>query len=341
MKKIFTPLFFLLTIGFTQAQNILFVNDNDAITANTTTMLTSLNSSSYATYTYWSIPDSTTTLTSAYMDNFDLVIWYCSTDGVGLEIWGGSATGNAEVVNYINSGKAFWLIGLDIMYQQYAGGPSTFASGDFAYDQLGLQSYDSQSYLNDGSLGVDNVVKMAGVPASFPATIQWVFSSLWYVDGCTALGGTMSMYEMGGVGTYPLLGSDCMFHKNDLGGNVMSTFFDPALIDTEPNRIDFLDESITYLLNGVGIQENNFVSGLTVAPNPVKNSTSVRFNLLQESSVSYSLYTINGSLVKSQSLGKLNGENTIQIDLGTVESGMYFLTLTTDQSQQFIKLIKD
>lgn len=341
MKKLLTSFLILFSFGLTHAQNILFVNDNDAITANTTTMLTSMASTSYSTFTYWSIPDSTTTLTSTYMDNFDLVIWYCSTDGVGLDIWGGSATGNVEVVNYINSGKAFWLIGLDIMYQQYAGGPATFSSGDFAYDQMGLQSYDSQSYINDGSLGVDSVVRKTLVPTTFPSNIKWVFSTLWYVDGCTGLAGTLPMYEMGGAGTYPLLGSDCMFHKNDFTGNVMSTFFDPALIDTEPNRVNFLDESITYILNGVGINENVIASTINVAPNPSKNQTALSFNLLKETNVSYTLYSISGAKIKIENLGKLTGENAVQIDLTSLESGMYFISLNTDSEQHFKKLIKE
>ena len=79
MKKLLTSFLILFSFGLTHAQNILFVNDNDAITANTTTMLTSMASTSYSTFTYWSIPDSTTTLTSTYMDNFDLVILLQST----------------------------------------------------------------------------------------------------------------------------------------------------------------------------------------------------------------------------------------------------------------------
>ena len=102
MKKLLT-LFAIVLFTQVKAQNILFVNDNDALAANTTSVLNALNSSTYSTYTYWSYPDSTTLLTSAYMSTFDLVIWYASTDGVGLGIWDGSAVGasvstNAQIV---------------------------------------------------------------------------------------------------------------------------------------------------------------------------------------------------------------------------------------------------
>ncbi|MCX6297138.1 MAG: T9SS type A sorting domain-containing protein [Bacteroidetes bacterium] len=339
MKTKLTTLFFIITCGFTHAQNILFVNDNNAIAANTTTMLTSMSNSSYATYSYWSVPDSATILTSAYMSNFDLVIWYCSTDGVGLGIWDGSVTGNAEVINYVNSGKPFWLIGLDIMYQQYGGGPTTFSSGDFAYDYLGLQSYDAQSYVNDGSLGVSNVIRKSGIPTVFPATIQWTFPTLWYVDACTSLSPTINMYEMGGALTYPLLGSNCMFQKHDVVNNIMSTFFDPALMDTEPNRVSFINTSINYLLTGSGVNENINESTFNVSPNPSMDHTSFSFNLANEANVKYFLSTITGTVLKNENLGNFKGKVSYQIDLTDVKPGMYFLSLTVDKESYVKKII--
>jgi len=344
MKKSisFLSITFLSFIGF--SQNILFVNDNNVNITNTTTVLNAMDNSSYNTYTYWSVVDSTTILSATYMENFDLVIWYCSTDGEDLEIWDGSTTGNGEVINYILTGKPFWLIGLDILFDQYGGAPDNFSTGQFAYDHLGLASYDSQSYIDDANTGVDNVTKTAFAPSYFPSLIEWEFPTLWYVDGCTPLTGTNILYEMGGDMSYPLLGEASMFHKKNADGNVMSTFFDPALIDNESNRINFLNASIQFILAeyGLEIEKNNLTFNFQMYPNPTQNFTNLSFFLENDSKVEFSLYSMNGSQVIVQDLGILYGGNQkITIDLSFLESGIYFLIFQIDNQNYFEKIIKE
>ncbi len=344
MKKLISALIInvLSFLGF--SQNILFVNDNDVNLANTAIVLNALDNSSYNTYTYWNLVDSTTVLSSSYMETFDLVIWYCSTDGVDLEIWDGSTAGNGEVINYILTGKPFWLIGLDILFAQYGGAPDNFSAGEFAYDHLGLASYDSQSYVDDANAGVENVTKTTFAPSYFPSLVEWEFATLWYVDGCTPLSGTNVLYEMGGDMAYPLLGEATMFHKKNADGNVMSTFFDPALIDVESNRINFLDASIQFLLAeyGLNIEKNDLTFNFQMYPNPTQNFTNISFFLENDSKVEFSVYSMSGSQVIVQDLGILYGGNqNITIDLSFLNSGVYFLIFQIDNQNYFEKIIKE
>ena len=245
------------------AQNILFVNDNNNILYNTDTIRTDMNNTIYSSYHYWSVPDSAFTVPdSAYMATFDLVIWYCSTDGVGLSFWNGSTSANPVIVSYASSGKPIWIIGQDILYQLYTEG-SVFASTDFASKFMGLTSYDVQSYIDDTSSGLPEADRMSTASSLFPNTLKWVFPTLWYADGCTPNAGTKEIYEMG-PSSYALYGRVCMFHKHQDGYSVMSTFFDPALIDSFSNRVNFLEKGITYLLGGTEIK-NTTVNNNSIA----------------------------------------------------------------------------
>lgn len=270
----------LFTLGlFTNlgiSQNILVVNDNDNILYNTDTVLIALNNSAYSSYNYWSIPDSGGVYpNSAFLELYDLVIWYASTDGVGLAFWDGTNAGNSEIVSYVITGKPFWIIGQDVLYQMYGGSSASFTSGSFANDYMGIASYDNQSYADDGNLGVAQVDLTMGAPGNFANSLQWTFSTAWYVDGCTPSAGTISIYEMGPSG-YVLAGSKSMFHNNQSGINVMSTFFDPALIDTRANRIAFFEAGINYLLDDLNVNAQTKSSEILVYPSPARDAVTIQ-----------------------------------------------------------------
>lgn len=325
MKKILGALFVLF--GFQlSAQNILIVNDNDLIAENTDSILAALDVSIYSDYSFWNIPDSTDGPSSAFMSDFDCVVWYCSTDGASLKLWDGSTSGNAELVDFIISGKPLWIIGVDALYEQYGTAGDAFASGEFAYDFMGLSSYDVQSYGDDGSLGVSQVDRLPSAPAYFPNTLTWIFATHWWVDGVTGRTGAINMYEMGPAG-YALAGSICQIHFEDSGNSVMSTFFDPALVGDRGIRRDFLESGITYLLpadigtNEIATQE------LKIYPNPA--STTVKIELPQEIAFAdVSIHNSMGQLIGSYLISNLSSELLV----ADLPDGFYYLNVTYDNS---------
>jgi len=328
-RSVMIVVVFMCFSNVLQAQNVLVVNDNDYITYNSDTLRNAMNHTIYSGYTYWSIPDSGGTGPSAaYMGNFDLVIWYCSTDGAGLNLWDGSSAGNIEIVNYVTTGKPLWIIGLDILYQEYLTPPDVFSSGEFAKDYMGLASYDVQSYGDDGSVGAPEADRTATASTLFPSTLKWQFSTLWFVDGCTASAGTLELYQMGPA-SYTFNGRKCMFHNNTGGYSVMSTFFDPALIDSFGNRVNFMEKGITYLLGGstTGIKNTVKNTSFVIYPNPATTAVTIKANCEKATTATIEFYDAQGRNVKQQSVQLAAGKNRVSASIEELGAGLLFVSV--------------
>lgn len=318
-----------------QAQQVLFVNDNDNITYNTDTIRNDLSHTIYSGYHYWSIPDSAgATPSTLFMNTFDVVVWYCSTDGVGLKIWDASSTSaNSELESYTAAGGKLWIIGQDMLYQKYTA-PHTFTAGEFAKDHMGLTSYDVQSYVDDGSTGCPQMDRSPGASALFPSQLKWIFSTLWYADGCTPVSTTKEIYRMG-PSTYSLTGKKSMFHNNTGGIDVMSTLFDPALIDTYVNRVAFMEKSITYLLGPVsgGVRTTSISNAVRMYPDPATTEFTLEIRVNEAEDVTIELFNIVGSRVKQQKARLTAGSIKVICPVAELSSGLYMVRVTAASGQ--------
>ena len=158
----------------------LFVNDNKVNTANTNAVLSNLSAMGII-YDVFNAADSLRSPTLTEMEPYSIIIWYCSSDGVALQLWNGNDTDNADLKAWIEMpGKGIWLIGTDILYDRWVA-PTIFSEGDFMYDYLGLQEYHAQSYGDDGGLGVAQLDNVEGSFAqTFITPIQWQFPTAVY-----------------------------------------------------------------------------------------------------------------------------------------------------------------
>ncbi len=346
LHLVLTPVLVMLClITFSQstsAQHILLVNDNDNITYNTDTIKSDLSHSYYNSYTYWSIPDSAfRTPSDTFMETFDLVIWYASTDGVGLKFWDSTDAGIPAVKNYCNTGRPIWIIGQDLLYNKYAEG-TTFFPGCFAYDYMGLNSYDVQSYVDDGGLGLPQADRVSTASSLFPDSLKWEFTTLWYADGCTPQSGTLSLYEMGPL-SYALAGKACMFHNHVGGFSVMSTFFDPALMDSFGHRVTFMQNGITYLLGLTGVKDAVAESSFNAYPNPANNVVYFELNAESASFVTIEISDITGRCVTHSRRAIQAGKNTWTNTIEGLSRGTYMVSVTDDfghvlKNQKLVKI---
>ena len=321
MKNIACFLIILFISFSSDAQSILLINDNDNITQNTDTFLVAMDNSNYSNYTYYDVASSGQMPASSFLSNFDIIIYYASTDGAGLGIWDNGQNGNNAIKGFLTDGGRAWFIGSDILYAGAYSAPINFSQTSFAYEYLGLESYDSQSYGDDGGLGVSNVFTTATAPTSFPSTLGWTLGTLWWVDGVTPRVGTTNLYEMG-PSNYPLYQAVCMTHYNDFLTNAMSTFFDPALIlGTTTNRIDFINESLNYLWSfdlGVDHMEK---SASLVTLYPTITSTQLNIESLFTNNESFEIYNSAGQqLQKGRLYPSINS-----ISVAALNKGIYFI----------------
>lgn len=300
----------------TSAQDILLVNDNDFITYNTDTIISDLTAAGLS-FDVWSIPDSGGAYpTNAFMDVYDHVMWYASTDGVGLGFWDSGA--QTELIDRVLSGKHLWVIGQDLLYAQHGSAPVTFTNGDFAYDFMGLTSYDVQSYADDGALGCSAVYVDAGVQGAFTDSLAWIFATNWYMDGVSMAPMSTPIYAMG-PGSYALDGSVSMFHYAPPGYSVMNTFFDPALISTFEARVAFLSQTIQFLDGGMGIGAREAIAPLHIGNNPTADIVTIATDMPFER-----VQTIDaqGRIVMDVAAAQAN---PFVLDLSSVQAGTYTL----------------
>lgn len=77
------------------------------------------------------------------------------------------------------------------------------------------------------------------------------------------------------------------------------------------------------------VDVNEMVENAVVYPNPATNNLNVAFTLQGESSTTIELVNNLGQVVTTQSLGTVTGEQTVALDVASLESGMYIVKVKT------------
>ncbi|MCB0653253.1 MAG: T9SS type A sorting domain-containing protein [Saprospiraceae bacterium] len=342
--KYFLPFVFMLfmsTLTLSQDISILLVDDSKDDFFNTDLLKTALENGSYA-FDLYNVPDSLAVPEFAYLQNYDLVIWHTSTDGVGLGFWNFNDEINGGLAQYLSEGGNLWLTGNDFLYDVY-NTPSTFVEGDFAYDFLGIESYDAQTYADDGGFGVAFVTPAMDQPITGLGDIDWQFSTLWYADSFTGREGAVSIYEMGGDG-YALQGSTAGLWYDNGTSKCLSFAFDLALASSQ-GVIDNTVSSVVDFFASVITTNNNIIEvipAFEIFPNPINESAKVSFELKETASVQIDIFNMNGQKV----FGLLPLSNLTSgihsfdwIPAAALNSGMYEMRIKLGQ-QVFSKPVQ-
>lgn len=315
----------------------LFVNDNKVNTANTNAVLSNLSAIG-ATYHVFNAADSMRSPTLAEMEPYNFIIWYCSSDGVGLQLWNGNDTDNTDLKAWLDMpGKGFWLIGTDILYDRWAA-PTLFTDGDFMYDYLGLQEYHAQAYGDDGGLGVAQLDKVeGGLAQTFITPVQWQFPTAWWVDACTPNAEAFPLYSMGPQGyLFDTYYSAIANWEDPSSAEVQFTyFFDPALMDSDEHMQTLLGDAfwlIAQIITTVN-QPTPSDANLSLTPNPARDILKISFPGT-ENMKRLTVYNAHGQRVIQR-----NTSNT-EINLSGLTSGLYMLVVTTEKGSFKASFIK-
>jgi hypothetical protein len=85
------------------------------------------------------------------------------------------------------------------------------------------------------------------------------------------------------------------------------------------------------------LPDNNFK--LTITPNPASNITAVRYSLPAAGLVSFKLYNITGSLVKSYANATPSQDGALMIDTKLLPSGVYVMRFNSGEITVTRKLV--
>lgn len=92
---------------------------------------------------------------------------------------------------------------------------------------------------------------------------------------------------------------------------------------------------------GLNQLENNGLTFGNIAPNPTTGQTSINYILDNTSSVSIKVMDITGKIVSVSNEGiQTSGSHNLSLDASSFTNGIYYITITTNDSQVTKKLIK-
>jgi hypothetical protein len=93
-----------------------------------------------------------------------------------------------------------------------------------------------------------------------------------------------------------------------------------------------LDVSVKEIANRIG--------AVSLYPNPTKNVATLLVTTQNSASLNVNVYDITGKLVLSpvQNTSLNNGENKFALDTQDLQNGIYFVTLTTANGKETVKL---
>jgi hypothetical protein len=347
MKSGYLPLITFLFVSLSlpaQVFEALFVNDNAAFAPNTDTVFTTLQqSSAIEKLVFFDAVSEFRSPSFQEMLPYPLVIWYTSTDGVGLYFWDGIDADNPDLLLYIENGGMLWVMGNDFLFDRYGPAPVMFSTGDFPYDFLGIENYAAQSYGDDGQTGVafmeyvDNTL-VTGVPQQ----LNWIFPTLWWADACEAVEATTTPFYRMAPDTYILYPYFTAFAKHSPGENVaVSLTFDPALMISFNARLGLFEGILDFLKNkwlSVGIP---FVAGaeqVQVFPNPFCAEITVKTSGQDLSRISF--VDIQGRELLISDEFQYNSR--ANLSTAHLPKGLYIIKITTaDQAVIEKKLLKN
>jgi hypothetical protein len=150
-----------------------------------------------------------------------------------------------------------------------------------------------------------NGTLLHATPVTIPATACYVVKAYdSYGDGIN------SGY---GAGFYRL--------KNNLNNTILISTGAFGSEESKPFEI-------TSLETGLGIDESNTVSSMTVFPNPVTNIANIQFYIEDANNATLTVYNMLGEVVYTNSSLEV-GQNMIAFDVAELGAGMYFTTVKT------------
>ncbi len=195
-------------------------------------------------YSYFKITTTDSIPGLATLQQYDMVLWYTGNDGT-TNLWDADSTYIDQLETYVSNGGLLWVDGLDVVYDVYGSAPDDFYPGDFIYDKLGISQYLSQSYSNDGNIGV---AQMDITPENEITTLNlvtWVYSTLWYADGLNLTEKAVPLYAFGDA-SYALAGQVNSLYKQENFGTYLTTGLRIAKINTQTNLDQIVLDVINY-----------------------------------------------------------------------------------------------
>ena len=79
---------------------------------------------------------------------------------------------------------------------------------------------------------------------------------------------------------------------------------------------------------------------MSVFPNAIFDWTTIEFETTESTEITISIIDMHGKSIRNEKLQSIFGKNQIELDLGTLEGGNYFITITNGARVIAEKIVK-
>lgn len=249
------------------------------------------------------------------------------------------------------------LLAITLSFISFAGFAQT--ATNFNCNDCASASHDLFSELDAGKVIVLCWVMPCGA-CTGPATtthnvvnsFQSTFPNTVYMYLCDDYGNstcsTINSWKSGNGLTNAVTFSNSSINMLDYG----STGMPKIVVVGGPNHTVFynvnntvnstnLQNAINSALSATGINPPNKVGTyLNISPNPASQSTDIKFSIEKSSDVNVELFNLEGQKVQDIFSGKLSaGENKLQVDVSSIEAGMYLVKFREGEKNRFMNLV--
>jgi hypothetical protein len=97
--------------------------------------------------------------------------------------------------------------------------------------------------------------------------------------------------------------------------------------------------SLTYTIDGVGIEESSVYENLSVFPNPTTGELNISFDVEKAGKLQIRLTNLNGQVVVDEELGAFNGNYTNSFNLSDQAKGVYLLSIISEKGKTDRKIV--
>jgi hypothetical protein len=217
----------------------------------------------------------------------------------------------------------------------------TFPSGGF--HQVGFYGENT----NGGVTCRDSIcpgIPVGGIPGNCNAVFTlWEDSTnagQWYaINNSTGFGPPNYLWDFGDgntsnlaypTHTYSVPGNYviCLTVSDNYGCSSTMCDSTSGMRISQQQAINSLMGSLTVIAPQVGISENKIsVDGMKLFPNPMLDITTVEFNSTLSSAAKIEIVNILGSVVSTDNVSIVKGNNQVKINTEALESGVYIINL--------------
>jgi len=96
---------------------------------------------------------------------------------------------------------------------------------------------------------------------------------------------------------------------------------------------------LTYIIDGVGVEEQSVYDNLSVFPNPSTGQLNISFNVEKASNLQIRLVNLSGQVVVDEDMGQYNGNFTNTYDLSNQAKGVYLLSIVSEKGKTDRKIV--